>query len=69
MDTLLTQQNRVIDFNNRYKQGCVIQLLDDYGNKFYAEVTHGAHVMPSGIAVVYLHGKGAYDLKRVISKF
>lgn len=56
------------EFNQKFKSGDKIQLLDDFGNPFEAIVTHGAHMLSGHTPVVYIKSSkanGAYDLERL----
>lgn len=67
--SIISDKQKVDLFNDIYKRGDVIQFKDDIGNKFYAEVTYGAHMLNGTQPIIYVKGmKGCYDMKRLISK-
>lgn len=59
-------QKAVDRFNEDYKSGDKVHLLDDNNVPFEATVSHGAVVLSGHTPMVYLEGIGAYLLNRVV---
>jgi len=59
-DLLVTMFNRI------YEVGDFVQMLDDHGTPFTAPISHKATILGGHTPVVYLEGKGAYALERLI---
>ena len=53
-------------FNQLHEVGDEIQMLDDHGTPFTAPISHKACILGGHTPVVYLEGKGAYALERLI---
>ena len=53
-------------FNRLHEVGDEIQMLDDHGTPFIAVVGFKATILGGHTPVVYLQGKGAYALERLI---
>lgn len=53
-------------FNRLHEVGDEIQMLDDHGTPFTAAISHNATILGGHTPVVYLAGKGAYALERLI---
>jgi hypothetical protein len=53
-------------FNRLYKKGDKIKLLDDSFEPFEAVVSADAAVLGGHTPVVYIEGKGAYALTRLV---
>jgi hypothetical protein len=53
-------------FNRIYKEGDKIKMRDDSGDSFEAVVDSSALILSGHTPVVFIKGKGAYSLTRLI---
>lgn len=66
----MTREESMIKmFNENIKMGDTIKLADDEEQIFEAVIIAPAQMLGGHTPVVYLKGKGAYDLNRVRSKY
>lgn len=62
------EQVKVDGFNQTYKPGDPVRVLDDSKNEFMDTVKAPASVLGGHTAVAWLQGKGSYLIDRVIGK-
>ncbi len=55
-------------FNEEFKVGDKVVVIDDHGNEFIDEIEHEASLMGGHTNVAWLKGKGSYQMSRVIRK-
>lgn len=64
----LTGADKIPAFNEKYKVGDSVVVIDDEGKEFTDVIKYPASVMGGHTAMAWLEGKGSYLLDRVIRK-